>query len=167
MDNVREGLIDYYFLFRRLVDMHRSLGYGTAPRLSEGFTERLCGYLYNLEKPLDVGREYDLYDPISRNKIEVKATSDDYGSTTINPHAKFDLLYWVNFRLDLNCLWIRKIEYQKLIENLKFNVKDKRVNCILSKFELTQPVDFFKICEAERSILKMTVEQQLAHIRKI
>jgi len=160
------NLTEYYFTFRSLVALHRNFNYGNAPRLSEGFTEKLCGTLFGFDKAENVNREYDLYDPVNHLKIEVKATSDEYGSTTINPHSKFDYLYWINFQLNLNCLWIKVITYKSLHKNLIYSKDDKRINITLSKIELLVEPKYYYFCQKTSNIVEMSVHEQIEYIKQ-
>ncbi|OFZ15343.1 MAG: hypothetical protein A2X86_17665 [Bdellovibrionales bacterium GWA2_49_15] len=156
--DILKGLLDYYFLFKDLVTMHRKLGYGKAPRLSEGFTETLCAYLFNFERAKNVKREFDLIDPVNNFCIEVKATSDDCGATTINPNAKFDYLYWVNFRIDFDCLWVRKISFDEISKKIENKKNQKRVNCTLRNFAASGAIQLFIFLKEKQSISEMPVE---------
>lgn len=44
-----QALVRYYFLYRDLVTLHRQYKYGKAPRLSEGFIEKVCSFLFDLK----------------------------------------------------------------------------------------------------------------------
>lgn len=162
-----QNLIVYYYKYRELVTLHREFGFGTAPRLSEGFTECLCKNLFGFEKVSGVNREYDLLNPLNNHCIEVKATTEDSGSTTINPYAKFDVLYWISFRIDFNGLWVREIPYENFDEIHRLESKSKRMNIQLKQFiKKDHPKKIYKICNIENRISEISVQEYLGEIAK-
>ncbi len=158
-------LVKYYYQYKDLILLHQKLEFGKAPRSSEGFTETLCCNLFNLKRATDVKRKYDLIDPATDAKIEVKATIETYGSTTINPTSVFDHLYWVTFLLIPDSFTIRKIDYAELTEFFKSRRHQKRSNITLSNFKSSEPSIFF-FCKETQKIIPQTLTDQLEHIKR-
>lgn len=117
-----KDFIDYYNIFKQLSNKHKELGFGHSPRLSEGFTENLCRYILNLYKIK--GRDYDAIDNLGK-KIEIKATTSERGTVTINSDVEFDYLLWMYFDLAQDKLSIYKIEYREF--KSKFDVSSGRI----------------------------------------
>ncbi len=149
----QSDLVKYYFKYEELVLLHRELGFGKAPRTSEGFTESICCNLFGHTRAVEVQREYDLYDPQSDSKIEVKATTETDGSTTINPNSVFDYLYWVIFLLDQDTITIKRIEYADLESFRKACGNQKRANITLKNFKCTDKGIFLFSNEKQTLIL--------------
>lgn len=160
-------LVEYYFKYIDLVKIHQRLKFGEAPRTSEGFTESLCSHLYGFTKAKNVKREYDLDDPVTNSKIEVKATVSDVGSTTINPIAQFDYLYWLIFRLDLDCLWVKKISFQEVQNYIqKKNLSGKRVNITLGDIDSSfKNMDMFELSNKSFTIRKLDYNEMIEIIK--
>ena len=124
-----KDFIDYYNIFKQLSNKHKALGFGQSPRLSEGFTENLCRYILNLYKIK--GRDYDAIDNLGK-KIEIKATTSERGTVTINSDVEFDYLLWMYFDLAQDKLSIYKIEYREF--KSKFDVSSGRITINLDSF---------------------------------
>ena len=162
----QSDLVKYYFQYKDLVILHRELGFGKAPRSSEGFTESICCVLFNLLRATNIEREYDLYDPNSGAKIEVKATTDISGSTTMNPHSVFDYLYWVVFLLDQDSIIIKKIEYEDLKSFRDSAENKKRSNVTLKNFKCTHQ-GIFLFAKESHSLRRQSIQDQICHIKKL
>lgn len=165
MSITQADLVKYYYQYKDLILLHQKLGFGNAPRSSEGFTESLCCSLFNLKKATDVKRKYDLLDPATGAKIEVKATTETYGSTTINPTSVFDYLYWVVFLLPQDSFTIRKIEYTEFSDFFKAHSHEKRSNIALSNFKSSVSSIYF-FDKNNQKIVPQTVNEQLEHIKR-
>lgn len=161
----QSDLVKYYFKYKELVLLHRELGFGKAPRSSEGFTESICCNLFGHIRAEDVDRKYDLRDPHSGAKIEVKATTESDGSTTINPNSVFDYLYWVIFLLDQDTITIKKIEYADLKAFCEPCRSQKRANITLKNFKRTDKGIFLFSKEAQ-ALIPHTLQEHVAHIKK-
>lgn len=75
-----EDFVRYYTALKQLQEIHVELGLGDYPPIPVGFSERLCRRLCGLEEW--TGREFDA--SIEGKAIEIKATGDAVGTTTIN-----------------------------------------------------------------------------------
>ena len=84
-------------------------------------SEELCKQLLNLEDRDKGVKDYDAKK--DGKKYEIKATSDEKGTTTFNPKATVDYCVWIFFDYKNEELAIRKTEF----ENLK-KVKSKKVS---------------------------------------
>jgi hypothetical protein len=161
----QSDLVKYYFKYKELVLLHRELGFGKAPRSSEGFTESICCNLFGHIRATEVQRKYDLRDPSSGSKIEVKATTETDGSTTINPNSVFDYLYWVVFLLDQDTITIKKIEYAEF-ENFRSTCgSQKRANITLKNFKCTD-MGIFLFSKENQTLISQTLQDQILHIKK-
>ncbi len=128
-DDFEKNFTEYYEAFKLLALKHKKLEFGKSPRLSEGFTENLCRYLYGLYKIK--GRTYDAVDSRGNN-VEIKATTSKEGTVTINSDVEFDYLLWLYFNLDENVLEIYKIKYNFFKEKFKDN--SGRITINLNEF---------------------------------
>lgn len=128
-DNFEKNFVEYYDLFKSLAQKHKELKFGKSPRLSEGFTENLCRYLYGLYKIK--GRTYDAVDSRGNN-VEIKATTSKEGTVTINSDIEFDYLLWMYFNLEEDILEIYKIKYNLFRKKLKSN--SDRITINLKRF---------------------------------
>lgn len=126
----QKDFIDYYRLFKALAKKHRDLGFGKSPRLAEGFTENLCRYLFKLYKIK--GRDYDAIDNTGNN-VEIKATTSEKGTVTINSDVEFDYLLWMHFDIDNDNLSIYKMPYSYFKE--KFKLTYGRITIDLNSFK--------------------------------
>ena len=143
-ENFEKNFIDYYLLFKQLADKHKELEFGKAPRLSEGFTENLCRYIYALYKVK--GRDYDAIDN-KGNNVEIKATTSKSGTVTINSDVEFDYLLWMYFDLDKDELSIYKINYDSF--KSKFDKTSGRITVNLSSFNPIKKEQKFKLSETK------------------
>lgn len=126
--------VEYYKALKTLIIKHRELGYGKSTRLSEGFTESLCRYMFQLYTI--TGKKYDAID--SNDKlVEIKSTYDSNGNTTISTSAEWDYLLWMAFNIEENKVNVYKIEYETLEPELKKN-SNSRMSIILSNYTKTQ-----------------------------
>lgn len=130
-EDFETNFADYYEKFKELAKLHKKLRFGYSPRLPEGFTENLCRYLYGLYEVK--GREYDAIDNIGYN-VEIKATTSETGTVTINSDIEFDYLLWMYFNLEKedNELCIYKLKYDLLKE--KLSSSSGRVTISLNSF---------------------------------
>ena len=160
-------LVEYYFLYKDLVKLHRKFGFGTAPRTSENFTEAICCHLFGFKKAFQLKktREYDLEDPKTGQKIEVKATTDKKGRTRINPNSRFDKLYWLNFQLDVDVLHIDVKDFTLFSSYLENHSSKERVSITLSEFGQSN-LTFFKF-EKSGLIVPMDLNGYLTYLKKI
>lgn len=133
-EDFEKNFIDYYKLFKSLAEKHKKLGFGQSPRLSEGFTENLCRYLYGLYKIK--GRIYDAIDGKGCS-VEIKATTSIKGTVSINSDVEFDYLLWMYFDLDHDKLSIYKIKYSSFKEKFEFN--SDRITINLNLFAESNP----------------------------
>jgi hypothetical protein len=108
MDISLEEYSVYYFLLKRLAELHKKFAFGATPDIPSGFSENLCRHLLQLKKPK--GRTVDAVDA-SGLEIEIKATGSSTGQTTISSCAKFDILIWINIDFQNDCAYIYKIPY--------------------------------------------------------
>ncbi len=142
---VTEGqLVEYYFLYKDLVKLHRKFGFGTAPRTAENFTEAICCHLFGFKKAFQLkkNREYDLEDPNTGLRIEVKATTDTKGRTRINPNSEFDKLYWLKLQVDFDVLHVEAKEYALFASFLKMHTAQDRISITLSDYGKANPTYF-------------------------
>lgn len=161
----QSDLVRYYFKYKELVLLHRELGFGKAPRSSEGFTETICCNLFGHIRAEGVDRKYDLRDQHSGTRIEVKATTEAEGSTTINPNSVFDYLYWVIFLLDQDTITIKRIEYEDLRVFCEPFRSKKRTNITLKNFKRTDKGIFLFSKEAQ-ALIPHTLQEHVAHMKK-
>ncbi|MGR5961098.1 hypothetical protein ACT7DM_29325 [Bacillus cereus] len=90
-------------------------------------------------------KEYDAI--FEENKIEIKATSSNSGTTTINPYSKFDFLYWLYIDVETDRLQVTKIPYKNFEElfstfDVKKDKKQKlRINICLNNFKQNCEID--------------------------
>lgn len=159
-------LVEYYSKYLELIELHRRLNFGTAPRSSEGLTESICAQLYTLTKPIGVHREYDLIDMAKGIKIEVKATTGSNGSTTMNPNAGFDYLYWMVLLTDQHFIAIHKIPSIAFANFKQENKSLKRASVYLKDFK-AESSDYFAVDTELKSIFPVTVSEQLERIKQI
>ena len=167
--NKQAELVEYYFKYRELVELHRRLKFGDAPRTSEGFTESICRELFGFVEVKGIKREYDLRCPKNDWKIEVKATVDHGGATTINPKSKFDFLYWLTFRLDYNCLWVKIYSYEVVQSMVPIEKKKaKRLNISLGQLEKNEgQIQLFKFDKDTKTIKNQSLKEHLEEIKCI
>lgn len=159
-------LVEYYEKYLELIEIHRRLEFGSAPRSSEGLTESICAQLYTLTKPIGVKREYDLIDMSNGLKIEVKATTGAGGSTTMNPNANFDYLYWIVLLTDQHFIAIHKIPKEVFTEFKTLNKNSKRVPVYLKDFK-PESTDYFAVDIKLKSIFPVTILEQLEQIKSM
>lgn len=159
-------LVEYYEKYLELIEIHRRLEFGSAPRSSEGLTESICAQLYSLTKPVGVDREYDLIDASKALKIEVKATTDSSGSTTMNPKANFDYLYWMIFLTDQHFIAIHKIPVIAFENFKQENQELKRAPVYLKNFK-PESSDYFAVDVELKLIFPVTVLEQLERVKSM
>jgi len=111
----------YYNQFKELYKLHVKLNFGRAPDMPSGFSEKLCRKIFDLEK--SDSKDYDAID-LSKNKIEIKATSSISGQTTIKTKMHFDNLYWMDFDLENYDLFV-SILPKKLFNSYESSLKDR------------------------------------------
>jgi len=107
----KANLVEYYFKFKELAFLHRKFGFGKdGPRSSEKFTESICMSLFGFKKDSGNGVKWDLIDPKTNARIEVKATSSLNGTTDLHATHRFDYLFWglIQFDTDLFTVHIKK-----------------------------------------------------------
>jgi hypothetical protein len=94
-----EDFVKYYVALKQLRKLHVEFGFGKHPPVPSGFPEGLCKHLFELDEWQ--GRKFDA--SIDGQGIEIKATGDDHGKTTINLQtiinagAEFGGIRWVYF----------------------------------------------------------------------
>lgn len=120
-----ENLLKYYHCYKQLVRLHQEFEFGNNPPIPEVFSEKLCRSICNL-LPSHT-RDYDALN--NNEKIEIKATGTEKGTTSINLTSEFDTVYWLVFDLDNDNLNITIIPRKNLpVKN------EKRSNITLSKY---------------------------------
>jgi hypothetical protein len=145
--NIRMGsfeaeFIEYYKLLKELIDKHIEFGYGKSTRLSEGFTENLCRYLFDLYTIKD--RKYDAVDSNNR-LVEIKSTCNGIGTTTISTKSEFDYLLWLSFDINTDEIKVYKINYEDVKSKIISNNKE-RITISLKNFtDTTKPYKVLKI----------------------
>lgn len=165
MMNISKKLIDYYFSFKDVVILHQGFKWGTSPRLPEKFTEELCRQLYSFEYPCKgIKREYDLIDTVQNIKIEVKASTDEYGRNTMNPVSRFDSLFWLYFMFEYDIIRVVKIDHKEIQKNLSPNALLKRVNVSLSKFS-PYGIDYFSVDREDERVREISSEHAIGIIK--
>lgn len=147
--------VRYYIALKNLQKIHVELGLGNHPPIPSGFSERLCRRLCGLEEWK--GREFDAS---SNGKgIEIKATGDAVGTTTINlePIVKaeksFGGIKWIYFDFQHDEVHIAHIPPESLADILRVfkkkltlpkgkKAKEPRDNITLSKLAIGQHAVF-------------------------
>lgn len=104
--NIEDDFLEYYKCLKQLVSLHKKNEFGKNPPIPEVFSEKLCRHLCNLI-PSNT-RDFDA-NTVDNNKIEIKATGTETGTTTINLNVEIDDLYWLVFDFDSDELKITKI----------------------------------------------------------
>jgi len=139
-------LAEYYWSLKSVYKKHIEIFGRGAPDLPALFTEELCRSLFRLKK--SEKREYDAIDS-NCNKIEIKATSNPTGTTTLSS-AGFDYLYWLYFNFNEDTLTVRIIPSGSFqgYQNKKNGEKDVRRNVRLNNYiSETDQVTAFRISE--------------------
>jgi len=112
--NTKKELLNYYSKYKKLHSYHQQIfGKGKAPNIPVLFSESLCKLLYGMENYSDKNCDALL----GNLKIEIKATTSESGTTTINPYRVFDMLYWLYLDVNNDCLQVIKIPYNKFQSN--------------------------------------------------
>jgi len=91
-----QGFVKYYKVFKQLQELHRTVLKGKSPQIPSLLSEKICRELCGLRKYNS--RLFDAQDNAG-NKIEIKATSTNQGTTMINSDSDFDYLYWMYFNI--------------------------------------------------------------------
>ena len=155
----RDSLSRYYFKFVELRTIHNSEGYGDSPRLAEGFTERLCRELFELEVPVKNKREFDLIGTEDSSiRVEVKATSGDNHTTTYNPRSKFSHMIWVYIPASIGTLTITIMAPPKAVTDIS---KSGRKTLSLKKLknEVPHVEHFYQISKKHPFIKKLKTKK--------
>lgn len=136
-----EYLVDYYFKFKELVNLHKTKFPDCFPSLPVLFTEALCRHIYQMKKS-----NIKDYDALRGNKkIEIKATSNKSGRTTINLASNFDVLYWLYFNYEKDKLIVTKMPRERFKDEKSLD-DNKRDNITLAnKKKEDDKVDVYKI----------------------
>ena len=132
-DLSESNYVEYYSLLKKLTILHRKFKFGRTPQIPLNFSESIAMYLCKLTKI--EGRTFDAID-VEGNNIEIKATTSESGTTSINPNSKFDFLYWLFFNFDNDTITIKKGNYKKnkKILSKKIEADEKRSNISLCKY---------------------------------
>lgn len=129
----KKELVEYFFTFKKLCQLHGKYRLGKTPHSSSGFTEGLCRHLWPELEKASKGKGCDLLK--GKIKIEVKGTTSKNGTTTINPSMEFDYLLWVYLDYKKDKAIIQKIKYESLTEIVKIRnklKKDSKIGCCIS-----------------------------------
>lgn len=144
----KKDFISYYKKYKELSQLHQKLFKKKAkPNIPSLYSESLCRFLYNMKKSNI--KEYDAI--FEENRIEIKATSSNSGTTTINPYSKFDFLYWLYIDVETDHLQVTKIPYKNFEElfstvDIKKDKQQKlRINICLTNFKQNCEIDNFNL----------------------
>lgn len=131
----------YYFKFKELVELHKTMKLGKNPHIPSVFSERLvkklCGYQDWSNRDFDAKTEDGL-------AVEIKATGTKSGTTSINlkkiqtAGENFSHIAWAVLDFKLDQLHIKIITKDKISNRLSGVLKD-RENITLSHYS---PEDF-------------------------
>ena len=153
---VDDKFIRYYLMYIELQQLHVEYGFGNAPNLPRGFTENLCRAIFNISAVKDV--TFDGKDSEGR-AVEIKATTDKYGKTTINGGVRFDYLLWIKFLLREDKFIIYKIQYEEFEEFFKAKqekIKNgNRLNISLGQFIDNSTVYEYSYCSDKGKFVEL------------
>ena len=156
----KDFYIKYLAALLELNKMHSGKWEGRSLITPTLISEELCKYLLNLEDREIGAKDHDaIKDSI---KYEIKATSDERGTTTFNPNANVDYCIWIFFNYKNEELVIKKTEFnnlkkaktKKVEEDIDFvikanEVKVKRQTIQLSNIKTWEFEKFYKMHSLE------------------
>ena len=124
---------EFYWKMKELYLLGKKYHFGRGISLSSPFTEKLCRFIYDLEKYGN--KTFDATNN-KKQKIEIKATLSKSGTTTMS-NAQFDLLYWMYFSLDEDKVYVYLITGAEFRDNQLYEQKfenKERANISIRKF---------------------------------